>query len=76
MDEILEKLLQEEQELQFTQFNEDTAWELGSRLVEQARSMNLPVTIDISRGARLSAAAISSPAAELSDAAPLVRVRR
>ena len=51
MDEILEKLLQEEQELQFTQFNEDTAWELGSRLVEKARSMNLPVTIDISRGA-------------------------
>lgn len=51
MDEILEKLLQEEQELQFTQFNEDTTWELGSRLVEQARSRNLPVTIDISRGA-------------------------
>jgi uncharacterized protein (UPF0303 family) len=51
MDEILKQLLQEEQELQFTQFNEDTTWELGSRLVEQARSMNLPVTIDITRGA-------------------------
>ena len=51
MDEILEQLLQEEQELQFTRFNEDTTWELGSRLVEQARSMNLPVTIDITRGA-------------------------
>ncbi len=51
MDEVLEKLLQEEQELQFTQFNEDTTWELGSQLVEQARSMNLPVTIDITRGA-------------------------
>ena len=51
MDEILEKLLQEEQELQFTKFNEDTSWELGSQLVEQARSMNLPVTVDITRGA-------------------------
>jgi uncharacterized protein (UPF0303 family) len=51
MDEILEQLLQEEQELQFTRFNEDTTWELGSRLVQQARSMNLPVTIDITRGA-------------------------
>jgi uncharacterized protein (UPF0303 family) len=51
MDETLAKLLQEEQELQFTQFNEDTTWELGSQLVEQARSMNLPVTIDITRGA-------------------------
>ena len=52
MDEMLEKLLQEEQDLQFTQFNEDTAWELGSQLVEQARRMNLPVTIDITRGAQ------------------------
>jgi uncharacterized protein (UPF0303 family) len=51
MDEMLEKLLQEEQDLQFTQFSEDTAWELGSQLVEQARSLNLPVTIDITRGA-------------------------
>ena len=51
MAEILEQLLQEEQELQFTRFNEDTTWELGSQLVEQARSMNLPVTIDITRGA-------------------------
>lgn len=51
MDEMLEKLLQEEQELQFTQFNEETAWELGSRLVEQARRRNLPITIDITRGA-------------------------
>ena len=51
MDELLEQLLQEEQELQFTKFNEDTAWKLGSQLVEQARALNLPVTIDITRGA-------------------------
>src|SRR5215211_7919081 len=50
MDDILNQLLQEEQELQFTKFNEDVAWKLGSQLVERARSKNLPVTIDITRG--------------------------
>ena len=50
MDEILMELLQEEQELQFTKFNETTAWQIGSQLVERATSNNLPVTIDITRG--------------------------
>ena len=50
MDDILKQLLQEEQELQFTQFNEDMAWEIGSQLVEQALNKGLPVTIDIMRG--------------------------
>jgi uncharacterized protein (UPF0303 family) len=50
MDDILKQLLEEEQELQFTKFNEDTAWKLGSQLVELARSRNLPVTVDITRG--------------------------
>ena len=50
MDDILKQLLQEEQELQFTKFNEDVAWELGSRLLDLARSRNLPVTVDITRG--------------------------
>ena len=50
MDNILEQLLQEEQELQFTKFNEEIAWKLGSQLVENARSRNLPVTVDIMRG--------------------------
>jgi uncharacterized protein (UPF0303 family) len=50
MDDILKQLLQEEQELQFTRFNEGTAWEIGSLLVEHARSGNLPVAIDITRG--------------------------
>lgn len=50
MDDILQQLLQEEKELQFTKFNEETAWNLGSQLVENARSKNLPVTIDITRG--------------------------
>ena len=50
MDDILKQLLQEEQELQFTSFNEDDAWKLGSQLVETARHRNLSVTIDIRRG--------------------------
>ena len=50
MDDILQQLLQEEKELQFTKFNEETAWNLGSQLVENALSKNLPVTIDITRG--------------------------
>jgi uncharacterized protein (UPF0303 family) len=50
MEEIFKKLLEEEQELQFTKFNETTAWKIGSRLVEQAMQKELPVTIDITRG--------------------------
>ena len=50
MDDILKQLLQEEQELQFTRFNEEVAWELGGQLVEMARNRNIPVTIDITRG--------------------------
>jgi uncharacterized protein (UPF0303 family) len=50
MDEILKQLLQEEQDLQFTKFNEDVAWKLGSQLVDLARSRNLAVTVDITRG--------------------------
>jgi uncharacterized protein (UPF0303 family) len=52
MDEILKQLLQEEQDLQFTKFNEETAWKIGSQLVEHAMRKKLPVTIDITRGAR------------------------
>ena len=50
MGDILKRLLQEEQDLQFTKFNEDDAWKLGSQLVETARNRNLSVTIDIRRG--------------------------
>ena len=50
MDDILRELLQEEQELQFTKFNEATAWQIGSQLVERSARDNLPVTIDITRG--------------------------
>lgn len=50
MAELLDQLLQQEQELQFTSFNEDTAWEIGCQLVERARKEGLPVAIDIMRG--------------------------
>ena len=50
MDEILERLLIEEKQLQFTNFNEDTAWEIGSWLVEHAIQNELRITIDIRRG--------------------------
>jgi uncharacterized protein (UPF0303 family) len=50
MDDILEQLLQEEQELQFTSFNEATAWQIGCQLVEQAQKEGLSVTVDITRG--------------------------
>jgi uncharacterized protein (UPF0303 family) len=50
MEDILTTLLQEEQELQFAKFNELTAWELGSQLVEMAIDKSLSVTIDITRG--------------------------
>ena len=50
MDNHLNQLLRQEEELQFSHFNEDTAWELGSQLVAYAIAENLPITIDITRG--------------------------
>jgi len=50
MEDVLKQLLQEEQELQFTKFNEATAWQIGCQLVEQGTKENLPITIDITRG--------------------------
>ena len=50
MDEILEQLLFEEKQLQFANFNEDTAWNIGCWLVEHATRFELPITIDIRRG--------------------------
>ncbi len=50
MDDILKQLLQEELELQFTSFNETTAWQIGSQMAEHAMRENLPIAIDITRG--------------------------
>jgi uncharacterized protein (UPF0303 family) len=50
MENTLKQLLEEEQELQFAKFDEDTAWQLGSKFVEKCAHERLPVTIDIMQG--------------------------
>lgn len=50
MDDILKQLLDEERELQFARFNENTAWQIGSQIVEHCVTNGLSVTIDITRG--------------------------
>lgn len=51
---LLSDLLREEAELQFDRFDNDTAWRLGCRLVDEARTRSLPIAIDIARnGQRL-----------------------
>lgn len=50
MDDKLKGLLLEEDELQFTKFNADIAWQLGLDFVDRAKSENLPITIDITQG--------------------------
>jgi len=52
MNEMIKKLLSEEEQLQFTSFNEDTAWQIGSQLVKDSINKNLPITIDITCGER------------------------
>lgn len=49
MSALLESLLHEEEEIQFTTFTNETAWQIGSRFVEVARQESLGVTIDICR---------------------------
>ena len=51
MDEMLKELLQQEQELQFKYFDEQKAWKIGSKLRSRALQENLPITVDITRGA-------------------------
>jgi uncharacterized protein (UPF0303 family) len=50
MNTILERLLLEEQQLQFSIFNEDTAWQIGCLLIEHGSENDLPITVDIRRG--------------------------
>ena len=50
MEDILKNLLEEEKTLQFTHFNEITAWQIGTQMVERAMRENLPITINITRG--------------------------
>ena len=45
----IDRLDREEHTLQFDQFDQDTAWALGMALVEKARAMAAPVTVDVRR---------------------------
>src|SRR5215207_4880366 len=45
----LADLAAEEEELQFSAFTHDHAWELGSALVAAGREQHLPIAIDITR---------------------------
>jgi uncharacterized protein (UPF0303 family) len=45
----LTELAAQEEELQFSGFTNDDAWELGSALVARAREHRLPVAVEISR---------------------------
>jgi uncharacterized protein (UPF0303 family) len=56
----LAELTAEEDELQLPRFSNDDAWTLGSALVEQARSEQLPIAVDVTRnGHQLFAAALT-----------------
>jgi len=48
-DDLLQELLQQEEELQFTGFTNGMALELGMALLNAARTHGQPVTIDITR---------------------------
>ena len=47
--ELLNELLQQEEEIQFTNFDNNMAFAVGSALLEAARSKGKGVTIDIAR---------------------------
>jgi len=48
-EELLKALRQQEEELQFTSFTNDTALEVGMSLFYEARKREKPLTIDITR---------------------------
>jgi len=48
-DKLLARLLQQEELLQFTEFTNDIACDVGMRLVETARRDGKSVTVDVSR---------------------------
>src|SRR5215472_15008408 len=65
MAALLESLLREEEEIQFAEFSNETAWRIGSRLVEVAQQESLGVTIDIRRhGQQLFHAALAGTSAD------------
>jgi len=49
-DELLKELRQQEEDIQFTSFSNDTALAVGMALVQAARDKGKAVTVDITRG--------------------------
>ncbi|TBL81136.1 heme-degrading domain-containing protein [Paenibacillus thalictri] len=49
LSRLLDELLQQETELQFTRFTNETAYRIGCRIVEKAAEQNKCVTVDIQR---------------------------
>lgn len=63
--ETLAALLREEETIQFSEFTNETAWRIGSRLVAAAAERGLGVTIDITRnGQQLFHCALSGTSAD------------
>ncbi len=61
----LAELAADEEELQFTRFTNDDAWDLGTALVATAREQQLPVAVDVSRnGQQLFHAALAGTSAD------------
>ncbi|MCK2243408.1 MULTISPECIES: heme-degrading domain-containing protein [unclassified Crossiella] len=61
----LDELTEQELDLQFDRFDNDTAWELGSQLVAAARAAGLPVVVAIHRnGQRLFHVALPGTSAD------------
>jgi uncharacterized protein (UPF0303 family) len=61
----LAELAADEEELQFTRFTNDDAWDLGTALVTRAREQQLPVAVDVSRnGQQLFHAALPGTSAD------------
>ena len=61
----LAELAADEEELQFTRFTNDDAWDLGTALVARAREQQLPVAVDVSRnGQQLFHAALPGTSAD------------
>lgn len=50
MSEKLKGLLLQEEELQFTRFNADVAWQLGCDFAARAEADHLSITVDITHG--------------------------
>lgn len=49
---LMESLLAQEDSLRFRAFDEDSSWELGSRIVRKAMAGNMPIAVDIRLGRR------------------------